>query len=115
MKSPTLRPVKRTLAPLLLISAMAPSALAGDFYIREEIPMPPGEVMEIGSIALLPDRKVAVASRRGDVWICEGAYGDDLSQVKWSKFAENLHEPLGMFWKDGSLWLTQRPEVSRLT
>ena len=85
-----------------------------DFYIREEIPLPPGEVMELGSIALMPDQKIAVTSRRGDLWICTGAYGSDLKQVSWTKFAEGLHEPLGMFWKDGWLYLTQRPEVTRI-
>ncbi|MCW1914367.1 hypothetical protein OJ996_12325 [Luteolibacter sp. GHJ8] len=85
-----------------------------DFYIREEIPLPPGEVMELGSIALMPEQKIAVTSRRGDLWICTGAYGSDLSKVNWSKFAEGLHEPLGMFWKDGWLYLTQRPEITRI-
>jgi len=102
---------------LLLAGLLAGPAAArqSDYYLREEIPLPPGEVMEIGSIALMPDRKVAVTTRRGDLWICEGAYGDDLSKVTWSRFAEHLHEPLGMFWQDGSLWLTQRPEVTRIT
>jgi glucose/arabinose dehydrogenase len=85
-----------------------------DYYLREEIPLPPGEVMELGSIALMPDQKIAVTSRRGDLWVCSGAYGDDLSKVTWKKFAEGLHEPLGMFWKDGWLYLTQRPEVTRI-
>ncbi|WP_052573239.1 PQQ-dependent sugar dehydrogenase [Haloferula sp. BvORR071] len=100
---------------LLLASLGSASAQKqSDFYTREEIPMPPGEVLELSSIALMPDQKIAVASRRGDLWICTGAYGSDLSQVKWSKFAEGLHEPLGMFYKDGWLYLTQRPEVTRL-
>ena len=94
--------------------ALAADTLQSEYYHREEIPLPEGEVMELGSIALMPDQKVAVTTRRGDLWICEGAYGDDLSQVKWTKFASNLHEPLGMFWKDGALWLTQRPEVTRI-
>ena len=34
-----------------------------DFYLREEIPLPQGEVMEVSSIALMPDQKVAVAVR----------------------------------------------------
>lgn len=99
---------------MFLLPSLASAAKPPDFYLREEIPLPPGEVMEIGSIALMPERKIAVATRRGDVWICSGAYGDDLSQVTWKKFAQNLHEPLGMFWKDGALWLTQRPEVSKI-
>jgi glucose/arabinose dehydrogenase len=61
-----------------------------------------------------PKGKVAVTTRRGDLWICQGAYDADLSQVKWTRFAHGLHEPLGMYWKDGSLYLTQRPEFSRI-
>ncbi len=99
---------------LFFTAALSNAASQSDFYTRQEIPLPPGEVMEIGSIALMPDQKVAVTTRRGDLWICSGAYGDDLSKVSWKKFAQGLHEPLGMFWKDGSLYLTQRPEVSRI-
>ena len=99
---------------LLACAGIAHAQQQSDFYVREEIPLPAGEVMELGSIALMPDQKIAVTSRRGDLWICTGAYGSDLSQVKWQKFAEGLHEPLGMFWKDGWLYLTQRPEVTRI-
>lgn len=114
--------MKRSLVPTLLAglvswASAAPVAVdpqQAEYYTRELIPLPPGEVMEVSSIALMPEKKVAVATRRGDVWICEGAYAEDLSKVKWTRFARNLHEPLGMFWKDGSLFLTQRPEVTRL-
>ncbi len=84
-------------------------------YITEQIPTPKGEIIECGSIALLPDQKLAVSGRRGDIWIVEGAYADDLSQVKWSKFADGVHEPFGMHWKDGSLYVMQRSEYSKLT
>ncbi len=102
--------------PLLLAASatLAAAADSADYYLREEIPLPPGEVMEIGSIALMPDRQVAVTTRRGDLWVCSGAYGDDLSQVTWHRLATGLHEPLGMFWQDDWLYLTQRPEVTRL-
>ena len=104
----------RTLFLSLLSSGILSAANQSDYYLREPIPLPKGEVMEISSIALLPEKQIAVATRRGDVWICSGAYGKDLSQVTWRKFAQGLHEPLGAFWKDGSLFLTQRPEVTRL-
>ncbi|MCU0796627.1 MAG: hypothetical protein MUF31_11920 [Akkermansiaceae bacterium] len=102
----------KSAASLFAASILASSAAD---YLREEIPLPPGEVMEIGSIALMPEDRVAVATRRGDIWIVEGAHGQDLNQVRWKKFARNLHEPLGMFWQEGSLWVTQRPEVTRIT
>ena len=85
-----------------------------DFYQREEIPLPEGEVMEGASIAIIDDKRVALATRRGDVWICDGAFGKDLSKVTWSKFASGLHEPLGMSHKDGWFTFTQRPDVSRM-
>ncbi|MGC4016415.1 MAG: hypothetical protein QM755_18120 [Luteolibacter sp.] len=106
--------MKSILAVLAGIPAAIAQPVQSDYYLREEIPLPKNEVMEVSSIALMPGRKVAVATRRGDVWICEGAYEADLSKVKWSRFARNLHEPLGMFYKDSSLTLTQRPEVTRL-
>jgi UDP-2,3-diacylglucosamine pyrophosphatase LpxH len=102
---------------LLLLAATITSVLSqtqSDYYLREEIPLPKGEVMEISSIALMPDDRVAVATRRGDVWICTGAYGNDLSKVTWKKFAFGLHEPLGMYYQKDSLFLTQRPEFSRI-
>lgn len=102
---------------LLLLTATIASAFSqtqSDYYLRQEIPLPKGEIMEISSIALMPDEKVAVATRRGDVWICEGAYGEDLSKVTWKKFTHGLHEPLGMYYQKGSLYLTQRPEFSRI-
>lgn len=104
----------RALFLLLLSSGILSAANQSDYYLREPIPLPKGEVMEIGSIALLPEKQLAVTTRRGEVWICSGAYERDLSKVTWRKFAQGLHEPLGAFWKDGSLFLTQRPEVTRL-
>lgn len=101
------------LLPFILTAALARAAIQSDFYPCEEIPLPPGEVMEIGSIALMPDREIAVTTRRGDLWICSGAY-DDLTKVTWRKFAEGLHEPFGLFWKNDGFYLTQRPEVSRV-
>ena len=104
----------RFFTAFFLTVTLCQAADQSDFYLRQEIPLPPGEVMEIGSLALMPEQKIAVTTRRGDLWICTGAYGEDLTKVTWKKFAQGLHEPLGMFWKAGWLYLTQRPEVTRL-
>lgn len=107
--------MKNFILSAALISTALADPLQSEFYLREEIPTPEGEVLELGGIAIMPDKKVAVSSRRGDVWVCEGAYEKDLSKVKWTLFARGLHEPLGMFYKDGSLYVTQRPEITKLT
>ncbi|MGJ8698252.1 MAG: DUF7133 domain-containing protein [Verrucomicrobiaceae bacterium] len=99
----------------LLFACLSVSVVHGDFYKTESIPLPEGEVIEVGSIALLPEKKVAISSRRGEVWIGEGCYEDDLSKVSWSRFAQGLHEPFGMFWKEGSLFVQQRSELTKVT
>ena len=105
----------RYLTPFLFAPVLASAApTMADFYQREEIPLPPGEVMEGSSIAIIDKNKVALGTRRGDVWICDGAFGDDLSKVVWSKFATGLHEPLGMAYRDGWFHFTQRPDVSKM-
>ncbi|MBI1369272.1 MAG: hypothetical protein GC162_11550 [Planctomycetes bacterium] len=85
-----------------------------EYYTIEELPIPEGVVLEVGAIEVLPHERLAVATRRGEIYIIDGAFGSDLSKVKYTLFASGLHEPLGLAWKDGSLYATQRPEVTRL-
>ncbi|MGJ8672290.1 hypothetical protein [Rubritalea sp.] len=84
------------------------------YYQREVIPLPKGEVLELGSIALMPDKVIAVGTRRGEIWTCKGAYDDDLTKVQWQKAFSGAHEPLGMFFKDGWLHITDRDAYGRL-
>jgi glucose/arabinose dehydrogenase len=62
----------------------------------------------------MPDGKMAVASRRGEVWMIEDPLGDKFSADQFKRFAHGLHEPIGMDYRDGWLYVTQRPDVSRL-
>ncbi|MFP6856358.1 MAG: hypothetical protein VCA73_03730 [Roseibacillus sp.] len=106
--------IMRYLTPFLFAPVLASAApTMADFYQREEIPLPPGEVMEGSSIAIIDKNKVALGTRRGDVWICDGAFGD-VSKVKWTRFTSGLHEPLGMAYRDGWFHFTQRPDVSKM-
>src|SRR5258708_4970365 len=57
---------------------------------------PPGEVLEAGAIEILTGNKVAVGTRRGEVWIIDNAYDPDPKKVKFSRFAHGLHEVLGL-------------------
>ncbi len=85
------------------------------YYSREVIPTPKDVVLEAGGIAILPDKKVAVSSRRGDIWVCSGAYDEDLSKVTWKRYATGVHEPLGIFYRDGSVYATTRSEIKKMT
>src|SRR5207249_4272610 len=85
-----------------------------DYYKLLTFTPPPGEVLEAGAIEVLPDGKVAVGTRRGEVWLIDNAYDSDPKKAKFSRFAHGLHEVLGLAQKDGWLYVTQRPDVSRI-
>jgi len=85
-----------------------------DYYKILTFTPPPGEVLEAGGIEALPDGKIAIGTRRGEVWMIDNAYDVDPAKAKFSRFAHGLHEVLGLAQKDGWLYVTQRPDVSRI-
>ena len=85
-----------------------------DYYAIRSFEIPPGVELEATSFQRMPDGKMAVASRRGEVWMIENPLGDDFSADQFKRFAHGLHEPIGMDYRDGWLYVTQRPDVSRL-
>ncbi|MDP4585129.1 MAG: hypothetical protein NWT04_14550 [Verrucomicrobiales bacterium] len=101
--------------PALLATALrAELPKESDYYTITSIPAPAGEVIEGGGIELIPDGRVAVCTRRGQIWMIENAFEHPAKPAKWTLFAEYLHEPLGLAWRDGWLYVVQRPEVTRL-
>jgi glucose/arabinose dehydrogenase len=85
-----------------------------DYYRILTFTPPPGQVLEAGAIEVMPDGTVAVGTRRGEVWLIHNAYDPDPKKVKFTRFAHGLHEILGLAQKDGWLYVTHRPEVSRI-
>jgi glucose/arabinose dehydrogenase len=104
---------------LIVVAAAAASTAEevpkeADYYKITTIPAPAGEVIEAGGIEILPDGKVAVCTRRGEVWMIDHASTHPETPAEWSLFAEGLHEPLSIAWKDDWLYVVQRPELTRL-
>jgi glucose/arabinose dehydrogenase len=85
-----------------------------EYYKLLTFTPPPGEVLEPGAIEVLPDGKIALGTRRGEVWLIDNAYDEEPKNVKFSRFAHGLHEVLGLGQKDGWLYVTQRPDVTRI-
>ena len=100
----------------LLFFALATPALAQteeDYYRIETLPIPEGIVLEVGGIATLPGGDVAVATRRGDVWVVENP-ASATGTPRYRLFASGLHEALGLVYQDGALYAVQRGELTRL-
>lgn len=84
-----------------------------DYYKIITVPTPEGILLEVGGVATLPDGRIAVATRRGDVWIVENASMEN-GTPKFTRFASGLHEALGLTWYKGALYTAQRGELTRL-
>lgn len=85
-----------------------------EFYVIESIPTPEGVVLEAGGIEVMKDGRLAVSSRRGDIYLFSDPLQKDASKITNKLFMEGLHEVLGLTEKDGWLYATQRCEISRL-
>jgi hypothetical protein len=92
----------------------AKPATEDDFYKILRFDVPRGEVLEAGAIEIMPDGKVAVGTRRGEIWLIHNAYEPDPKKARFKRFAHGLHEVLGLGQRDGWLYVTQRPELSRI-
>ena len=108
------------LAPLAAPAASRQGAAASAFEAEERsyqiltVPVPEGIVLEAGATQVLPDGRLAVSTRLGDIYLIEHAFENPPARVKFQKFASGLHEVLGLAWKNGWLYCTQRPEVTRM-
>lgn len=73
-----------------------------------------GIPLEVSGMDFLPDGRLAVCIRKGEVWMVEGALGSSPEKVSFKRFASGLHEPLGALADGDGLLVTQRTEMTRL-
>ncbi len=87
------------------------SAKEEDFFKINKLRAPEGTIMEVGGLCTMPDGNLAISTRRGDVFIVENPTS---TKPFFRKFASGLHEALGVAYKNGSLYVAQRGELTRL-
>ena len=85
-----------------------------DFYRIVTLPVPEEVKLEVGGLAVMPDGRLGVSTRRGDVWIVSNPYMKNGTAPTYKRFASGLHESLGLAYIKGNLWATQRGEVTIL-
>lgn len=113
---------------ILLFTACACSALAAEdfgdawgtaereeaYYRLVNIPMPEGVYLEAGCFTTLPDGRIAVGTRRGEILLFNGL-DDEHPRPRVGKFASGLDEVFGLAWRDGAFYATHATEVTRIT
>lgn len=112
------------LKPLALLLAICSSLLAqaqeslqdmeNQYYRKVTLPVPEGMLLEVGGMATLDDGRIALCTRRGDVYVVENAEMYEGARPRYTLFASGLHEPLGMAYRDNALYIAQRGELTKL-
>lgn len=84
------------------------------YYRIVDIPLPEKMPLEACSFEILPDDRLAVASRRGDIFLVDGAF-EKHPRPSFRTYASGLDEIFGMAYRDGTFYVTQQTEVTRIT
>ncbi len=108
-----------TLVSLALAAGAGPiandPAREADYWDVRYYQPPEGSVLEIGGIGFLPDGRLVVSTRRGQVWLVDDPLAEDPAQSRFHLFAEGLQEGLGLAVVGGEICVLQRGELSRLS
>lgn len=113
---------------LLLIILLAGSALRAEelgsmwgtaeeeakYYKLVSIPIPDEVPLKTGSFEILPDGRLAVGTRKGDIYFVSGAF-DEYPAPKYQLFASGQDEIFGLSAKDGDIYATQFGEVTKIS
>lgn len=106
------------LAALLMANLPAEVSAAGSnpAYTVTPYVLPDGVKLEASGLAVLPDGRLAVSVRKGEIWILDHPEADptDAKAVGYRLYASGLHEPLGLLWHDGALYTVQRSELTKI-
>ena len=70
-------------------------------------------VMQLTSMAFLPNGDALVASLPGDIWLVKGIQ-DDLSKVTWQRYATGFNQPVGIHVDKEGIFVLDRCQISIL-
>lgn len=85
-----------------------------DFYKIVTVPIPKHVELEVGGMTFMADGQLAVCTRRGEIWTISNPYMKNGAAPQYRRFAEGLHEALGLNYINGELYATQRSEITKL-
>ncbi|MTB50785.1 plastocyanin/azurin family copper-binding protein [Lewinella sp. W8] len=107
---PRFRPLCFLLLSLAALSLPLNGQSEADYYQLEQVSIPTFIELEVGGMDFLPDGRLVVCTRRGEVWLISNPGPD----AAYSLFARGLHEPLGLSCRGEDIYVAQRGEVTLL-
>jgi len=88
------------------------AAAEAEYYPLRTLPIPHNIELEVGGMTTIPDGRLAVSTRRGEIWMVENPYS---ATPFYKLFASGMHEILGLTYHKGSLYAVQRGELTKLS
>jgi hypothetical protein len=85
-----------------------------EYYPIVNVPIPKNLVVEAGAFCLLPDGRMAVGTRHGEIYILSGT-DEKKPNPSYHLYATGLDEIFGLAYKDGAFYVTQSCELTRVT
>ncbi|MCH2115367.1 MAG: hypothetical protein MK171_10725 [Pirellulales bacterium] len=85
-----------------------------EYYPVVDVQVPEEMALEAGSFEVLPDNRLAVGTRRGEIYLVSGVF-DENPQPRFELFARGLDEVFGLSYRDDAFYVTQQTEVTRIT
>lgn len=84
------------------------------YYPIVGIPIPPQVPLRPGGLEVLPDGRLAVGTRRGDIYFVKGAF-DSPPRPEYRLFATGQDEIFSLAWRDGAMTAVSFGEVTRIS
>jgi hypothetical protein len=85
-----------------------------EYYPIVNIPIPKELVVEAGAFCVLPDGRVAVGTRHGEIYLISGI-DEKKPNPSYHLFASGLDEIFGLAHKDNAFYVTQSCELTRVS
>ena len=89
------------------------AAAEAKYYPVVDIPIPSTVPMRPGGLEVLPDGRLAVGTRRGDIYFVTGAFATP-PKPAFHLFATGQDEIFSLAWRDGAMISTSFGEVTRI-
>ena len=70
-------------------------------------------VMQLTSMAFLPNGNALVATLPGDIWLVKGI-SDDLTNITWQRYATGFNQPIGIHVDEDGIFVLDRLQISVL-
>jgi hypothetical protein len=97
-------------------AADTPTPSEADYYKIIKLELPQNAVIEPGGLEWMPDGKLAVSTRRGDIYMVENPTAPNVRRIRFTRWATGMHEVMGLAYNknDGYLYAIQRGEITKL-